>query len=74
MAAMVPRFLRTFLQRSAAWALAESKIELLRAAIRPAVQALTATSTALLPSSAISMLTGIRNAQSSRSATGMPTR
>jgi hypothetical protein len=27
---MVPRSVRTFLQRSAAWALAESKIELLR--------------------------------------------
>ena len=27
---MVPRFLRTFLQRSAAWALAEVNVELLR--------------------------------------------
>jgi len=31
---MVPRFLRTFLQRSAAWVLAESKVELLRCGYR----------------------------------------
>ena len=49
-AKMVPRFIRTFLRRSAVWALSESQGSNV-AAIRRDALALTATSTTLPPSS-----------------------